>query len=64
MYGWKVQEGRMSLVHMGCMAVTNLLGATIYATRVTMLSAPKDRQLLIIPDSRETFPFQIRHVWL
>ena len=64
MYGWKVQEGRMSLVQMGCMAVTNLLGATIYATRVTMLSAPKDRQLLIIPDSRETFPFQIRHIWL
>jgi hypothetical protein len=63
-YGWKVQEGRMSLVQMGYMAVTNLIGAAVYATRVTMLSARKDRQLLIIPDPRETFPFQIRHIWL
>ena len=58
MYGWKVQESRMSLVRMGCMAVTNLLGATIYATRVTMLSAPKDRQLLIIQIPERLFPFK------
>jgi uncharacterized protein involved in high-affinity Fe2+ transport len=49
---------------MGYMAVTNLIGAAVYATRVTMLSARKDRQLLIIPDPRQIFPFQIRHIWL
>jgi hypothetical protein len=49
---------------MGYMAITNLIGAAVYATRVTLLSARKDRQPLIIPDPRETFPFQIRHIWL
>ena len=43
MYGWKVQESRMSLVQMGYMAVINLIGATVYVTRVTMLSARQDR---------------------
>ena len=58
MYGWKVQEGRMSLLHVGYMAITNSLGAVVYATRVTMLSSRKDRQLLIIQIPERLFPFK------
>jgi predicted membrane channel-forming protein YqfA (hemolysin III family) len=44
LYGWVVQESRMSLVKMGYMAVINLAGAVIYVTRVN------------IPFTRETQP--------
>ncbi|KAF2172858.1 hypothetical protein M409DRAFT_62526 [Zasmidium cellare ATCC 36951] len=33
-YGWEVQKQRMSLISMGWMAVSNLVGAAIYATRI------------------------------
>lgn len=34
LYGWEMQKSRMSLIWMGWMAMINLFGATIYATRV------------------------------
>jgi hypothetical protein len=37
LYGWEVQRDRMSLVWMGWMATANLLGAAIYAARVSVI---------------------------
>jgi adiponectin receptor len=34
-YGWEIQNARMSFVWIGWMAVINLVGATIYVARVT-----------------------------
>jgi adiponectin receptor len=35
-YGWELQKSRMSLDYMGWVAVFNLLGAVIYAARVSL----------------------------
>jgi adiponectin receptor len=36
LYGWEQQNGRMSLEWMSWMATANLLGAAIYAARVSV----------------------------
>ncbi|KAK7943070.1 hemolysin-III family protein [Apiospora aurea] len=40
LHGWELQSSRMSLVWMGWMATSNLVGAAIYATRVPERWAP------------------------
>ncbi|KAK8084739.1 Hly-III related protein [Apiospora hydei] len=40
LHGWELQRSRMSLVWMGWMATSNLVGAAIYATRVPERWAP------------------------
>lgn len=35
-HGWELQKSRMSLVWMGWMAAANLVGAGVYAARVTL----------------------------
>jgi adiponectin receptor len=35
LHGWETQLSRMSLDRMGQMAIVNLVGATIYAARVS-----------------------------
>lgn len=37
LYGWDVQNDRMSLTNMGFMVATNFIGAAVYGTRVSML---------------------------
>lgn len=37
LHGWELQKARMSLVCMGWMATSNLVGAALYATRVRSL---------------------------
>ena len=36
LHGWEVQKHRMGLVWMGRMGALNLIGAVIYATRVSL----------------------------
>ncbi|KAK8014613.1 hemolysin-III channel protein Izh2 [Apiospora arundinis] len=40
LHGWELQKSRMSLVWMGWMATSNLVGAAIYATRIPERWAP------------------------
>ena len=37
LYGWKIQNDRMSLDWMGLMAFLNLIGAAIYSARVKLI---------------------------
>lgn len=37
LYGWKIQNDRMSLDWMGLMAFLNLVGAAIYSARVKLI---------------------------
>ena len=46
-YGWAVQKSRMSLVWMGWMATSNLVGAAIYAARVNIFKLHTVISLLI-----------------
>ncbi|KAK7991899.1 hypothetical protein PG996_013088 [Apiospora saccharicola] len=40
LHGWELQKARMSLVWMGWMATSNLVGAALYATRIPERWAP------------------------
>ena len=44
LYGWQVQESRMSLIRLGWTTTVNLMGAFIYAMRVRR---PADRPFFL-----------------
>jgi hypothetical protein len=53
LHGWETQLSRMSLDRMGQMAIVNLVGATIYAARVShRFEQSTSCRVLILPDSR------------
>ena len=60
-YGWELQKSRMSLAWMGWMATVNLIGAVMYAARVTIsLSYVNVKcSLLIALGSREVVSLSI-----